>query len=78
MYYPDPNISYKEIHEMCDRATPEMFTLYKTSLLLHKLYNNNTVENEWINLNLQHQFSVRGDMFKVTKTNKRKVGNIIV
>ena len=28
--------------------------------------------------NLQHQFSVRGDMFKVTKTNKRKVGNNIM
>ena len=78
MYYPDPNISFEEIHEMSDRATPEMFTLYKNSLLLHKLYNKNTVEIEWISLNLQHQFSVRGDMFKVTKTNKRKVGNNIM
>ena len=32
MYYPDQDISYKRIHEMNDRATPEMFTLYKVSL----------------------------------------------
>ena len=78
MYYPDQDISYKRIHEMNDRATPEMFTLYKVSLLLHKSYNRKTVENEWIYLNLQHQFSIRGDLFKVTKTNKRKVGNNIM
>ena len=38
MYYPDPSLSFIKIHEMNDRATPEMFTLYKNSLLLHKLY----------------------------------------
>ena len=27
MYYPGPNISFEEIHEMSNRATPEMFTL---------------------------------------------------
>ena len=59
------------MHEMNDRATPKMFTMNKNSLLLHKLYNKNTVENEWICLNLQHQFSVRGGLFKVTKTNKQ-------
>ena len=75
MYYQDPSLSFLKIHEMSDRATPEIFTLYKNVLLLHKLYNNNTVENEWISLNLQHQFSVRGNLFNVTKTNKLKVGN---
>ena len=25
MYYPDQDISYKRIHEMNDRATPEMY-----------------------------------------------------
>ena len=35
---------------------PSSFIIeYKNSLLLHKLYNKNTVENEWISLNLQHQ-----------------------
>ena len=55
-----------------------MFTLYKNLLLLHKLYNKNTVENERICLNLQQQFSVRGDLLKVTKTSKLKVGNNIM
>ena len=34
--------------------------------------NNNTVEDEWISLNLQHQFSIRGNVFKVTKNNNLK------
>ena len=55
-----------------------MFTLYKNLLLLHKLYNKKTVENEWKCLNLQQQFSVRGDLLKVTKTSKLKVGNNIM
>ena len=34
---------------------------------------------EWINLNFQHQFSMRQGLFTVAKTNKYKVGeNILV
>ena len=40
-----------------------------------KRYHKNTAANEWISLNLQHQFLVRGDLFKMTKTNKLRVGN---
>ena len=39
MYYPDPTLSYEKIHEMNNRATPEMFTHYKQALVLFKLYN---------------------------------------
>ena len=77
MYYPDPSLSFINIHEINNRSTPEILTLYKNLLLLHKLYNKNTVENEWISLNLQHQLSVRGDLLKVTKTNKLMLGNNI-
>ena len=78
IYYPDPSLSFINIHKINNRSTPEMFTLYKNLLLLHKLYNKNTVENERICLNLQQQFSVRGDLLKVTKTSKLKVGNNIM
>ena len=78
MYYPDPTLSYEKIHEMNNRATPEMFTCYKHALVLFKLYNNNTVEEEWISLNWQHQFSIRGNVFKVTRNNKLRVGNNIM
>ena len=37
-----------------------------------------TVENEWISVNLQNLFSVRGDFFKVTKRNKLMVGSNIM
>ena len=78
MYDPDPTLSYEKIHEMNNRASPEMFTHYKHALVLFKLYNNNTVEEEWISLNLQHQFSIRGNVFKVTRNNKLRVGNNIM
>ena len=55
-----------------------MFTLYKHALVLFKLYNNDTVEEEWISLNLQHQFSIRGNVFQVTKNNKLSMGNNIM
>ena len=78
MYYPDPMLSFEIIHEMNMRATPEKFTLYKHALVLFKLYNDNTVEDKRISLNLQHQFSIRGNVFKVTKKNKLRVGNNIM
>ena len=55
-----------------------MFTPYKNYLLMHRQCYKNTVQNEWVSLNLQHQFLLRGDLFKVTKTNKLKVGNNIM
>ena len=71
-------LSFEKIHEMNMRATPEKFTLYKHALVLFKLYNDNTVEDKRISLNLQHQFSIRGNVFKVTKKNKLRVGNNIM
>ena len=39
MYYPDPMISYVNIHLMNNRALPESIMQYKLALQLFKLYN---------------------------------------
>ena len=51
MYYPDPMISFANIHVVNQRATPESMLLYRLSIQLFKLYNTNTHSLEWVSLN---------------------------
>ena len=52
--------------------------MYKHAILLHKLYNNELPEAEWISLNFQQILTTRQTKFTVVKTNLRKVGNNIL
>ena len=55
MYYPDPMISYVNIHSMSNRARPEAIMKYKWSLQLFKLYNTTERSLEWTSLNIRPQ-----------------------
>ena len=79
MYYPDPMISFANIHVMNQRATPELMLLYRLSIQLFKLYNTNTHSLEWVSLNWNQILTSRQSKFKILKTNVKKVGlNILV
>ena len=44
-------ISFNRLHEMFERSNPEKFLLYKHALALFKIYNSNTVTQEFAALN---------------------------
>ena len=68
---------FQNIHKECNLATPEKMTLYKHALLLHKQYNMNQPQMDWIALNFQQVHYARNANFNVIKTNNYKVGNNI-
>jgi len=69
----DP-ISFYDLHKLAKRATPEMYMHYVTSTTLHKVCSEQSPENIWIDLNIQHQNKNRNYSPFFTKSNLHKVG----
>ena len=67
-------VSFNNLHKQCDRATPEMFLLYKTALSLYKLYNCDYNPIEFISLNFNQILTGRQTNFITLKSNAIKVG----
>jgi hypothetical protein len=72
--YPRQLISYNNLHKMAKRATPEMFSRYKLSLLLHKLYNDQFPIDEWTHLNFDQILTTRQQNFVITRNHNMRVG----
>ena len=70
--------SFVNIHLECKRVLPEQMMFYKHSILLHKLYNYQFPQVEWIALNFQQLSTSRQTKFLIIINNKRKVGNNII
>jgi hypothetical protein len=64
-HYPKTLISYNNLHQMAERATPEMFSKYKLALLLSKIYNTHIPHDEWIFLNLNQYLTTRQTTFMI-------------
>jgi len=69
----DP-ISFFDLHKLAKRATPKMYMNYSIAINLHKICENQSPENIWIDLNIQHQNQERNYTPKFAKTNVHKVG----
>ena len=74
MFYPNPMISFANIHVMNQRATPESMLLYRLSIQLFKLYNTNVDSLEWVSLYWNQILTSRQSKFAILKTNVTKVG----
>ena len=59
---------------MYNRATPKKILLYKYSLELHKLFNTNEYNSEWVYFNLNQIYTSRQSKFIARKSNQKKVG----
>ena len=66
--------SFAQIHELTNRAVPEMMRIYKMAIQLHKLYNSNDHSLEWVSLNENQILTSRQAKFYILKSNKYKVG----
>ena len=71
-------MSYESLHYMNKRATPIQITLYKHSLLLHKIYNDESMGLNWVNLFFNQNFNERDNSVKFFNTSNYKVGNNII
>ena len=67
-------ISFVRLHEMCQRATPERFLLYKHALTLYKLLNGSDQTIEWVAINCNQVFTSRQIFFTSIVTNLKRVG----
>ena len=67
-------ISFNRLHEMFERSNPENFLLYKHALALFKIYNSNTVTQEFAALNLVTVLTSRQVNFMAKRENNRRVG----
>ena len=74
LHYPDPSVSYMELHKISNRATPLMIAKYKLSLLLYKTFNEAIPINEWVALNFNQVNTSRQITFKCEPSNKYVVG----
>ena len=52
--------------------------LYKHAIMLHKLYNENYPEMNWLALNFQQTTTQRQTNFKILRNNSYKIGNNIL
>ena len=68
------DVSFVDLHNTYNRATPEKFLLYKHAITLYKLMNDPTFTTEWVALNFNQIFTSRQSRFLATKANNRKVG----
>ena len=67
-------ISYDSLHYINKRATPNQITSYKHALLLHKTYNDEESNLNWINLFFNQQFNARERFVHLINTSKYKIG----
>ena len=74
LHYPDPSISFINLHKMSNRATPEMMSTYKLALLLHKIYNDSIPNVEWQHLNHNQYFTSRQTNFMINLSLHSVVG----
>ena len=70
----DYNVSFINLHKMCERATPEMYMNYKLALCLFKLYNIEYNPIEFVQLNFNQILTGRQLNFTLIKSNTFKVG----
>ena len=67
-------MSFKTIHRINKRATLEKMLSYKHALLLYKIYNDETFNVGWIEMNFQHNFNARLKKFILHTVHNYKVG----
>ena len=74
----DRSMPYESLHYLNQRATPSQITSYKHALLLHEIYNENSMSINWINLFFNQQCNSRTNTVKFFNTSSYKIGNNIL
>ena len=71
----DRSMSFDTLHFINKCATPKQFTTYRHDILLHKYYNDESNNNNWLDLFFNQQFNRRCDTVKFFNTKSYKIGD---
>ena len=63
---------------MENRALPMEFAKYRLAIQLFKIYNGTTMDNDWIDMNIQQNFNARQTKFHITDSSRLNVGKNII
>ena len=74
----DQSISFITLHTLNNRATPDKMIKYKTSLLLHKIVNNNDMSLEWQQLFFNQNFNQRNNRANFRDLSKYRIGKNLI
>ena len=75
---PDPLVSFIDVHHLCKIKLPSRVLEFKHAILLHKIYNTQIPQMDWIELTFNQSITSRETLFNTVKTNRTKIGNNII
>ena len=70
----DIRISYNQLHKFEMRALPMEFSKYRLAIQLHKIYNESSMNDDWMDMNVQQNFNTRNEKFHITDMSRLKIG----
>ena len=68
-------ISFEALHLINNRALPNQITFYKHALCLHKLYNSDSTNSNWLSLFLNQNFNARYKFTQFSNIARYKIGS---
>ena len=71
-------MSFESMHYANQRATPSQYSTYTHALLLYKVFNDETMSNNWLNLFFNQNFNQRNPTVIFFNTANFRVGNNIL
>ena len=72
-------ISFEKIHEKAKLANPLQVSNFKLALILHKTFNSNTLNTNWVELSYQIVITRRQNQFICHRNNNHKIGlNLLI
>ena len=71
-------MSYKNLHEMAGRATPDQLLNYKLSLQLYKTFHHRIPSQDWVSINFNYVHTSRQTHFITLKSNRLRLGMNII
>jgi hypothetical protein len=76
--YPSQFISFEKLHQQLKKSTPDQIAQYRMALLLYKVFNNTTMDTDWLQFSDQIITTRRQTMFSIFNSSKHKIGNNIL
>ena len=67
-------LSFENLHEMAERATPDQLLKYKLALQLYIMFNLQVPTQDWMNVNINFRNTTRQIHFHTHKSNRLKIG----
>ena len=72
-------MSYEQLHQYHKRATPINMMKHRMAIQLHRIYNGEMDNEDWMDLNFQQNINMRFNTIRIIDKSRLKIGkNILV